>query len=252
LFGYKKGAFTGAHADRRGLFEIADGGTVFLDEIGELGLNTQTALLRVLDTGEFKPLGPETEYRKTDVRIVCATHRNLEQLVEQGRFRHDLFFRLKGTTIELPALRNRREDIPLLAERFRDAETIGKGKPFRVYAAEAMNALIEHDWPGNVRELKQAVESLIVLSDSELIVADDVHRYLRSKPPTDPTRARGLSDRLRELERTLIIQALAEADYSISEAAALLGLERSNLSKKIKSHGIDLATVRQSVEKTER
>ncbi len=239
LFGYKKGAFTGAHTDRRGLFEVANGGTVFLDEIGDLSSTTQIALLRVLETGEFQQIGPEAEVKKADVRVVCATHRSLDDMVQKGQFRQDLFYRLKGAVITLPPLRQRREDIPTLVERFRNAATIEQGLPYKAFDSEAMNVLIEYDWPGNVRQLKDTVESVIVLTDSELILADDINRYLE-KGSTDREYDKTLSGRLRELERTLIIQALAETNFNITAAAQLLDVERSNLSKKIKKYGIDI------------
>lgn len=244
LFGYKKGAFTGAVVDRKGLFEVADGGTVFLDEIGDLSATTQIALLRVLETGEFQQIGPESDLKSTDVRILCATHRNLEAMVSEDRFRQDLYYRLKGSTIVLPPLRDRREDIPLLTEKFRDDATIGQGLPYKALSPDAISALIEYDWPGNVRQLKDTVESLVVLTDSDLIVGTDVRTQLQSGENCIDSTSRGLSKQLRELERSLIVQALAEASYNISAAASLLQVERSNLSKKIKQHGIDVAQFR--------
>lgn len=245
LFGYKRGAFTGAYNDRKGLFEIANGGTVFLDEIGDLSSTTQIALLRVLETGEFQQSGPEAEVRQADVRIICATHKNLESMVQSGSFRQDLYYRLKGIVIELPPLRTRREDIAPLVEAFRERAALQGGLPFKVFDSQAMNLLVEYDWPGNVRELLDTVESLIVLTDSELIVADDVRRYLGQASPIDTNAATGLSDRLAEMERTLLIEALREADYNITAAARYLSIERSGLSKKLKRYAIDINALKQ-------
>lgn len=241
LFGYKKGAFTGAHSDRRGLFEITDGGTVFLDEIGDLSSTTQIALLRVLETGEFQQIGPEADVKQADVRIICATHRDLDEMVKEGSFREDLYYRLKGATIMIPPLRERREDIPILIEKFRNAATIQQGLPFKSFASDALNSFIEYEWPGNVRQLKDVIESLIVLSDSDLITADDVSaNSVLETNPVHPGPA-SLPDRLKEVERTLIVEALTESGGNISAAAALLDIERSNLSRKIKAHGIEVS-----------
>jgi transcriptional regulator with GAF, ATPase, and Fis domain len=245
LFGYKKGAFSGAFTDRKGLFEVANGGTVFLDEIGDLSSTTQNTLLRVLETGEFQQIGPEADVKVTDVRVICATHRNLVELVKSSQFREDLFYRLKGTTITLPPLRDRREDIALLIDKIKDAFTIEQGLSYKAFAPDAINLLIEYDWPGNVRQLKDTVESLIVLTDSELIVVGDVVKYLHSLTSTGNAETRNLSAQLKKLERTLIIQALVETNYNISAAAEVLELERSNLSKKIKSHCIDIKILRE-------
>lgn len=244
LFGNVKGAFTGADHDRVGLFEYADKGTVFLDEIGDLDLATQTKLLRVLETGEYVKLGSPA-VRRTDVRVLCATHRDLEGMVEESRFRDDLLFRLKGITISLPPLRERKEDIPLLVERFTSQFTVEQGLPPKLFDNAAINVLLQHDWPGNVRQLLETVESLIVLSDSDIIFADDVTKHLKFTLITSPDSSRRLSDKLKEVERTLIIGALAEAKYNVSKAARLLEIDRANLHKKIRLHAIDLSTLRE-------
>ena len=236
LFGHTRGAFTGAATDRMGLFEYANCGTVFLDEIGDLDITTQAKLLRVLETGEYQKIGSPDE-RRTDVRVLCATHKDLQQMVSEGSFREDLYFRLKGVRIVIPPLRQRREDIPVLVRKFTDRFTIERDSAPRIFDTSAMNILIEADWPGNVRQLQDTIQSLIVLSDSELIIADDVRNYLDID---QSAHGAGLSERLRELERTLIIEALCETGYNITAAALLLEIERATLSKKIKSHGLDV------------
>lgn len=244
LFGNVKGAFTSADHDRVGLFEYADQGTVFLDEIGDLDLATQTKLLRVLETGEYVKLGSPA-VRRTDVRVLCATHRDLEGMVKAGKFRDDLLFRLKGITISLPPLRERKEDIPLLVEKFTSQFTVEQGLPPKLFENAAINVLLQHDWPGNVRQLLETVESLIVLSDSDIIFAEDVTNHLKMTLLTNPDSSRRLSDKLKEVERTLIIGGLAEARYNVTFAARLLGIDRANLHKKIRSHAIDLKTLRE-------
>lgn len=244
LFGNVKGAFTSADHDRVGLFEYANKGTVFLDEIGDLDLATQTKLLRVLETGEYVKLGSPA-VRRTDVRVLCATHRDLEGLVRTGNFRDDLLFRLKGITISLPPLRERKEDIPLLVEKFTSHFTVEQGLPPKLFDNAAINVLLQHDWPGNVRQLLETIESLIVLSDSDIIFAEDVADHLKMTLLTSPESSRRLSDQLKEIERTLIIGALAEAKYNVTTAARLLSIDRANLHKKIRHHAIDLKTLRE-------
>ena len=217
---------------------------MFLDEIGDLSSTTQIALLRVLETGEFQQMGPESEVKSTDVRIICATHCSLEKMVTEGRFREDLFYRLRGATIVLPPLRERREDIPLLLSRILDRLTIEKGLPLKVLHPAAMNMLIEYNWPGNVRELADVAESLVVLSDSELILPEDVQRQLGSAKISARPLTTSLGDQLRSTERTIIIQALAETGGNITQAAEMLQIDRSNLSKKIKMHGIDAGVLK--------
>ena len=245
LFGYKKGAFTGAVTDRRGLFAAANGGTVFLDEIGDLSGTTQIALLRVLDRGEFRQMGPGGDEETTDVRVVCATHRNLEQLVKDGSFREDLYYRLRAVKIILPPLSERKEDIPLLVDRFSLRHTIERGVAFSAFAPEAVAAMVEFDWPGNVRELKHAVETLIDTTDSGLITAGDVRAFFAQIGGPSGESTGSLSARLMETERTLIIGALVECDYNITAAAMLLEVERATLSKKMKRHGIDVSLLKQ-------
>lgn len=246
LFGHKKGAFTDAKSDQIGLFEYADEGTVFLDEIGDLDITTQAKLLRVLETGEYQPIG-QADVKKANVRVLCATHRDLEHLVKEEKFRQDLFYRLRGIVISLPPLKQRREDIPPLVHAFIEKHTVQNGLMPIVLDKSAMNVLIEHDWPGNVRQLMDTIESLVVLTDSSLILASDVQKYLNDYSPLPGGHLPRLTDRLREIERTLILEALTETGYHISQTARLLGIERATFSKKIKSHGIDIAGLKDSI-----
>ena len=177
LFGHKKGAYTDARGDRKGYFETANKGTIFLDEIGETPLETQVKLLRVLESGEFTPVGASTS-KKTDVRVVAATNKNLPELVESGKFRQDLFYRLKTVTIDVPALRNRVEDISLLVERFALEFTRANDIVYRGFMPEAIRMMKTKSWKGNIRELKNFVESIIVLEKGERITVEMVERHL--------------------------------------------------------------------------
>ena len=177
LFGHKKGAYTDARGDRKGYFETANKGTIFLDEIGETPLETQVKLLRVLESGEFTPVGASTS-KKTDVRVVAATNKNLPELVESGKFRQDLFYRLKTVTIDVPALRNRVEDISLLVERFALEFTRANDIVYRGFMPEAIRMMKTKPWKGNIRELKNFVESIIVLEKGERITVEMVERHL--------------------------------------------------------------------------
>ena len=177
LFGHKKGAYTDARVDRKGYFETANKGTIFLDEIGETPLETQVKLLRVLESGEFTPVGASTS-KKTDVRVVAATNKNLPELVESGKFRQDLFYRLKTVTIDVPALRHRVEDISLLVERFALEFTRANDIVYRGFMPEAIRMMKTKPWKGNIRELKNFVESIIVLEKGERITVEMVERHL--------------------------------------------------------------------------
>lgn len=241
LFGHVKGAFTSAVADQIGLFEYANGGTIFLDEISELDKTTQTKLLRVLDTGQYSPIGVPHQ-KITDIRIMCASNKKLDDLVSDGSFREDLFYRLGGTSatiIHLPPLRKRKEDIPLLIEKHKEYLIYKKGIHPKIFDQSAIKMLIQYDWPGNVRELFDIVESLMVLTDSSLIMASDVDKLLSfDRYETDPHCTK-LTQKLKDIERTLIIEALIETKGSVPRAAQLLGMDRSNLFKKIKAYTIN-------------
>ncbi len=177
LFGHERGAFTGAVSERKGYFETANGGTVFLDEIGEMPLSTQVKLLRVLETGEFLKVGGSSA-RKADVRVLAATNRHLEQMVRRGEFRKDLYYRLKAITLRLPPLRSRREDIPVLVEKFVSDFTQHTHAAFQGFTPEAMDRIVQYRWPGNVRELRNFVESVITLKRSETVTEEDVQNNI--------------------------------------------------------------------------
>ena len=239
LFGHTRGAFTGATQTRRGLFLDADGGTLLLDEIGELSSPLQARLLRVLESGEVRALGSDT-VRKVDVRIVAATHRPLSDLVHQGGFREDLYFRLKVLPIVLPPLRERGDDIRLLAEHFltKARERLPQAVA-RVFSADGMAALLGHRWPGNVRELQHLVERLVVTSDKERLDATTVRAVLEPAPPVSKLRFGEFSTLppLRELERQYIDHVLECAGGNKTKAAEILGIDPSTLHRRGKSRG---------------
>ncbi len=234
LFGYVRGAFTGAVGDKKGLFEEANGGTIFLDEIGDIGPSMQAKLLRVLQEYDVKRVGGQ-EWIHVDVRVVAATNRNLEQLVQQGTFREDLFYRLKVVTITLPPLRDRREDIPLLAEHFvrRYAERSGKGVT-RI-TPEAMQLLTEHAWPGNIRELEHSIERAVALANGQVLTPDDLAQELRGS--IDATLFRG-APTLEEVKRRYLAHVLQETGGNISRAATILGVERRSLQRMLRRYGL--------------
>ena len=210
LFGHKKGAFTGAHADKKGLFEVADGGTIFLDEIGETEPGMQVRLLRVLQDGEIRPLGSSAT-RTVDVRIIAATNRDLASAVAEGRFREDLYYRLRVVEIELPPLRERREDIPALAHHFLDRANEKMGRQLRGFTNAAMDRLVRHDWSGNVRELENEIERAVALAgDAETISLEMLSEHLRGAPAPETAGAiataadgeiRDLNDAVDDLKR---------------------------------------------------
>ncbi len=228
LFGHKKGSFTGASSDKQGLFEAADGGTIFLDEVGDLSRHLQTSLLRVLQEGEIKRLG-ETRVRHVDVRVISATNKNLRELIEEGEFREDLFYRLNTITVDLPPLRHRRSDIPLLAHHFLDKYAVKKRSHIRGFDPDAIDALQNHPWPGNVRELENTVERAVVLARGEQIQVSDLR--LVDSIQSDPFEP-GIT--LKESERRLVLQTLKDNDDNISGTARVLGVSRRWLHYKLK------------------
>jgi DNA-binding NtrC family response regulator len=240
LFGHERGAFTGANECRPGLFEVAHRGTVFLDEIGDLPAAVQAKLLRVLEAKRFRRLGGQQDIA-VDVRILAATHRDLEALVREGAFREDLYYRLGVVPLRLPPLRERQEDIPILAQHFVERlKPAGIGPP-RGFTPAALQALKDYPWPGNVRELRNVVERTLILSAGPLW---DVHDLLlgrqpgRFPPPTDPALLPPDGLDLWDLEGRLIRQALERSGGNRSQAARLLGLSRDQIRYRIKKHGI--------------
>jgi two-component system response regulator HupR/HoxA len=239
LFGHKRGAFTGAHADKKGLFEIADGGTIFLDEVGETEPGMQVRLLRVLQDGEIRPLG-SSETRKVDVRIIAATNRDLRRAVEGGRMREDLYYRLRVVEIPLPPLRERRQDIPALAHHFLDRANARMHRSLKGFTNAAMDRLMAYEWSGNVRELENEIERTVALAGSaETITLEMFSEHLRGAPPsTSPPPEPGprewnLNAAVDDLKRRMIRTALSETG-SKTRAAERLGIPRQSLQKMVK------------------
>jgi len=246
LFGHEKGSFTGAGARHLGKFEQAQHGTIFLDEIGDMPLAMQAKLLRVLEEGEVERIGGDRAIA-VDVRVVVATHHDLEKLVREGRFRQDLFHRIFVFPLRLPALRERREDIPSIVEHFARQVSAANGwKPMR-FAPDAIPALQEYPWPGNVRELRNAVERMMLLASAEEVTAETVALALPVAGGSGEAGAAGsgpLADRVRAFEKQTILAELKRNHNQISNTARALGLERSHLYKKAEQVGIDLKAVR--------
>jgi DNA-binding NtrC family response regulator len=250
LFGHEKGAFTGAAARRQGKFEQADGGTLFLDEIGDMSSNVQAKLLRALEERRIERLGSNDSI-PVDVRIVSATHRPLEQEIEKGNFRADLFYRLRVVTIDIPPLRERREDIPLLAEQFTRTAAERYSLPLRQIAQSALRRLVDYDWPGNVRELKNTIDRAAIMAEGEELRAEDLPEEIipgaqRSKGLEEPATGDGLSvpftadfreDR-REFERRYISRCLEHTQGNVTRAAEILGMHRQSLQHKLRQLGL--------------
>jgi transcriptional regulator with GAF, ATPase, and Fis domain len=235
LFGHEKGAFTGATQRRLGRFESADGGTIFLDEIGELPAEMQIALLRVLQEREFQRVGGN-ESIKTDVRVVAATNRDLQAAIAEGGFRDDLFYRLNVFPIEVPPLRERREDVALLVEYFVDRYASQAGKKITGISKKSMELLQSYGWPGNIRELQNVIERSVIISDSENLCIDD--SWFAAPSGTTDSAIQPFSEKLAAQEREMIESALAESNGRVSGsrgAAAKLGIPQSTLDSKIKA-----------------
>jgi two-component system response regulator AtoC len=240
LFGYVKGAFTGAQTDKKGLFEEADGGTMFLDEIGDITPALQVKLLRVLQEGEVKPVG-SSRMVKVDVRIIAATHRDLAKWVAQGRFREDLYYRLKVIEIEIPPLRDRREDIPELAQVFLKKYSKKTGKAIHSISSEGLKALYAHRWPGNVRELEHQIERAVTLTSASVLSLDDFELGLPGSPAEVPvSESAGDQKSLEDMERSHILRVLREVEFNKSKASEILGIDRATLYRKAQKYGITL------------
>jgi len=232
LFGHEKGSFTGATERRIGRFEQANGGTIFLDEIGEIDATTQVKLLRVLGERSLERVGGN-RLIEVDVRLVAATHRSLEQLVRERKFREDLYFRIRVVQIHLPPLRDRPEDIPLLAEAFRQEYGKENGKGGVVFSPESMALLMKYSWPGNVRELRTAVEHGVVLSQENMIEPNDLPSAIRRGQAVVPLRKGMEPPKLEDVERGAIEVALEKSGKNITEAAKALGISRRTLHRKL-------------------
>jgi two-component system, NtrC family, nitrogen regulation response regulator NtrX len=251
LFGHEKGSFTGAAAKHLGKFEQADGGTLFLDEIGDMPLNMQAKLLRVLEEGEVERVGGEKSIR-VDVRVIVATHRNLENLVRENGFRQDLFHRIYVFPVQLPSLRERTADLPELVEHFARQVAVQNGWKEKSFESEAIQALQQYSWPGNVRELRNIVERLILLSVDGAVTAEEVRSVLpvsvnpvAGNNGANPVAATGtLAERTEAFEREALIGEIRRQNFHMTNVARALGLERSHLYKKCQQLGIDLHEIR--------
>jgi len=249
LFGYVKGAFTGAGSDRAGVFEAAQGGTIFLDEIGNLPLETQSRLLRVLQEKEFMPVG-STVVRKADVRLIFATNKNLKTLVQEEKFREDLYYRLNVFPIKLPSLRERKEDIPELTLHFLKKYCAQTGRKMPVIEPEAMDIIMRYDWPGNVRELEHVMERLLILLDGDRIAPMHVSTALfrsespmRSVLPKTSEELKVFKKQIREssvqeVEKMFVEEALIRNDWNVSKAAREVNMQRSNFQALMKKYGL--------------
>jgi len=242
LFGHQKGAVTGASPQRAGVFEYADGGTVFLDEVGDMPLGTQVKLLRTLELGEVRRLGSNQALR-VDVRLVAATHQSLEKLIEEGRFREDLYYRLKVVTVSLPPLRERKADIPLFIEDCLAEFAAKHGKEVTGLSEAARRVLYHYHWPGNVRELRNCIENMVVLGRSTVLDVEDIPsdivetvatQGLLALPPGRSPVAHLTGKTVKEVERELIAETLAHTEGDRSEAARLLGISERTLYRKLK------------------
>jgi DNA-binding NtrC family response regulator len=239
LFGHQKGAFTDAVTEKKGKFEAADGGTIFLDEIGDISPKLQLNLLRVLQEREFTRVGGTTPIR-VDVRIIAATNRDLQQAVDNGTFRDDLYYRLNVISIELPPLRERKEDIPLLAHTFVEKFNISMGKQVEHIAEEGLNTLMDHDWPGNVRELENVVERAMVITKDNTITAQSLH--ISPQVWKKNTQAREKEDKsIKAMEKAHILRILRENKWNIQKSAEILSIDRVTLYNKIKRYGLKKA-----------
>jgi len=237
LFGHEKGSFTGAYTQKKGKFEVANRGTLFLDEIGEMSANIQVHLLRVLEEKEFTRVGGN-EVIKVDVRVISATNKDVKEAVAKGQFREDLYYRLNVVNIELPPLRERREDILLLAQHFLKKFGVENQKGITGFSPEATDFLLKYEWPGNVRELENAIERAVILAKNPLIEVADLPQesltLTHSAPP---------GKNLGEVEKNHILNILDETGGNYSEAARILGISRMTLYKKIRAYGLDVKKI---------
>ena len=250
LFGHAKGAFTGAHKEKEGIFKRADGGTVFLDEIGNIDLEVQGKLLRFLESREFIPVGHTTPQR-VDIRLILATNQNLEEMVQSGRFRHDFYYRIFVYPIYLPLLKERTEDILPIAYHFIGQFAAKVGKTVRGLADDALKHLIGHEWPGNVRQLRNVIERAVIHCESELIQLKDLTfgdpqdelSLLLENVPEDNEALKRMKKEIREkairkVEKNFILQALNRSDWNVTQAARQVGLKRTNFQTMMRKYGI--------------
>ena len=240
LFGHEKGAFTGALARKQGRFQLAHTGSIFLDEVGEMTPTTQTKILRVLQEREFEPLG-STQTLKVDTRVIAATNKNLLEEIEQGNFREDLYYRLNVVTLEVPSLRERREDISLLADFFLKQYAEKNRRLIKGFTPKAMDLLIRHEWPGNVRELENVVERAVIMARGDLISQGELPDAIRGLDGEMENAEIDLSPgrSLREVERDMILRTLEDTGGNRTRAAEILGISRRTLQLKLKEYGVN-------------
>lgn len=251
LFGHIKGSFTGAIVTKPGLLEVANEGTFFLDEVGDLSPGIQAKLLRVLQEKEVRPVGGIRNI-KVDVRVIAATNKHLEEYIEHGKFREDLYYRLNIVPIDLPALRDRREDIPLLVQHFLEISAQKQNKKAKRLSPEAMNLCMEYDWPGNVREMENLIERLVIMVDGETIQAEHLPQNIRGEkisldmpPPRTSLQLKKMKRQIRaeaveNVEKRFLIDALMKNDWNISKSAQAVGMKRQNFQALMKKHGVTL------------
>ena len=238
LFGHEKGSFTGAARSQTGKFELANGGTLFLDEIGDMSLIAQSKVLRALEEEEIQRIGG-SKIIKLDVRVIAATNKDLAEEIGKGNFRQDLFYRLNVIPINVPPLRNRKEDIPLLVQHFIEQFCRENGKPIKKVSPEAISVLEKHDWPGNVRELRNIVERLIIMVDSDTITGTHVLSAIQiGRQQIDNNGAKSLKEMMDEYEKKIVLSELETNDNNVSQTAKNLDVDRANLYRKLRAWGV--------------
>jgi two-component system nitrogen regulation response regulator NtrX len=238
LFGHEKGAFTGAVSRKEGRFELADGGSLLLDEIGDMSLDTQAKLLRVLEEHEFERLGAKSPM-KVDVRVISSTNKDLQSEIEQSNFREDLYFRISVLPMTVPPLRERKDDIPLLVDHFMTLFCQENNKAAKEFSEGAVKVLMSYDWPGNVRELKNLVERVVIMTDDSAIKETHIRPLLGEAKVVAGDKP--LSNLVEDYERSLIISELKRTSWNVSKAASRLGIDRANLHRKMRRYGIQRA-----------
>jgi len=241
LFGHEKGAFTGATTMKKGKFDLANEGTIFLDEVADMSLKAQAKILRILQEKKFERVGG-AKIIETDVRVLAATNKDLEKEMETERFRQDLFYRLNVIPLFIPPLRDRKDDIPVLVSRFIREFSHKEGLPEKTISPDALEILIEHNWPGNVRELKNLIERLVILTQSDVISGSDIPPFILNQKVGTDNAFLSVNDyraAKSEFEKRFIAKKLLENEGNISRTAEVIGLERSNLHRKIKAYGLE-------------
>ncbi len=246
LFGHVKGAFTGATAAKKGKFELADGATLFLDEVGDMSAKVQAKVLRVLEEQRFEPVGSGTSIN-VDVRVIAATNKRLDAEIELGNFRADLFYRLNVIPFELPPLRERLEDVPLLLDHFNRTFSTAYGKEPKIFSNEAIDELKSHSWPGNVRELKNTIERVVIMHPGIKVTASDLPPRSKEEPPAAAFRFPSFKEATDAYHRDFIQRKLDEAEGNVSRAAELMGVDRSHLYRRMRALGIQIRGERSTV-----